>query len=319
MKKNVKPIMDETERNQSALRFNRSASIEDIERLTTGQYSYNSVVAMTSDWNRFITFCQEKQVSALPASITAIRLFLELEAKTRKFSTLKRYTVTISLLHNLHRYPDPGAHRQIKFTLQTLRLNKQGDARQANAIKKTHINQLDSLLKKDCSILSIRDLAIYHVMFECILKRSELRHLSMQQLIKQDDRTVVIVGENQYHLSADATSALDKWLALVPKSGYCFRRIDRHGNIGQESLDDSSIYRILRRASDRLGLDKEHRFTTQSARVGAAQLLKKQGYNLKDIQNFGRWLSPAMPAQYLNKTDTAEKEMSRFRVIKPWE
>jgi hypothetical protein len=61
------------------------------------------------------------------------------------------------------------------------------------------------------------------------------------------------------------------------------------------------------------------RFTGQSARVGAAKELEKQGYNLRSIQEFGRWLSPAMPAQYLGKENTAELEKAKFKVIKPWE
>jgi hypothetical protein len=75
----------------------------------------------------------------------------------------------------------------------------------------------------------------------------------------------------------------------------------------------------LRRASDLLNLSTEHRFTGQSARVGAAKELEKQGYNLKEIQAFGRWLSPAMPAQYLDKADIADHEKLRFKAIKPWE
>jgi hypothetical protein len=319
MKKNVKPIMDDTVRTHSALQFRLQATIETVQQLTGNQYSHNSVVAMTSDWNRFATFCQDRAVSSLPASITAVRLFLEKEARTRKFATLKRYNVTIALFHTLHRYSDPCSHRQIRFVLQQLRQDKHGDARQANAISKQHLNQLDTLMLKDDSVIAVRDLAIYHLMFECVLKRAELKNLSIEQLEQVSDQYVVTIGESHYRLSDEASLALERWLMLIPSVGYCFRRIDRHGNIGEQKLDDSSIYRILRRASDRLGLDREHRFTAQSARVGGVQLLQQQGYNLKDIQSFGRWLSPAMPAQYLNKADTAKKEMGRFRVIKPWE
>lgn len=311
--------MDDTARKRSATLFQIRATVEIVHELTDNQYSANSVVAMTSDWNRFATFCQQRGVSSLPASTTAVRLFLEKEAQSRKFATLRRYAVTISLFHNLHRYPDPCSHRQIRFLLQQLRLDKHGDARQANAITKQHITDLNTMMLKDDSVIAARDLAIYHLMFECVLKRSELKNLSVEQLEKVAERCVVMLGDNRYQLSVEASSALERWLALVPSAGYCFRRIDRHGNIGDQKLDDSSIYRILRRASDRLGLDREHRFTAQSARVGAARLLQQQGYDLKDIQSFGRWLSPAMPAQYLSKSDTAEKEIARFRVIKPWE
>ncbi|GAM58415.1 integrase-like protein [Vibrio ishigakensis] len=55
-------------------------------------------------------FCQLKKVSALPASTTAVRLFLEKQTQTRKYSTIKRMAITIGLVHRFHEYPDPCNH-----------------------------------------------------------------------------------------------------------------------------------------------------------------------------------------------------------------
>ncbi|MDB1126288.1 tyrosine-type recombinase/integrase [Vibrio algarum] len=156
-------------------------------------------------------------------------------------------------------------------------------------------------------------------MFECVLKRSHLKNLLLKDVVNIDNQWCVNLEERTYKLSPNACSALSLWIQYLNGSqGYLFRRIDKHNNIGMHQLDDSSIYRILRRASDLLGLANAHRFTGQSARVGATQELKKQGYNIKDIQDFGRWLSPAMPAQYLQMKTVADDEMTKFKVIKPW-
>jgi len=63
----------------------------------------------------------------------------------------------------------------------------------------------------------------------------------------------------------------------------------------------------------------ELKFSGQSARVGAVQELSEQGYKIKEIQEFGRWLSPAMPYQYVGNKGTAEQEKLKFFSFKPWE
>lgn len=321
VKKNITPISDLNARLESTKIFNKQIVKDNIGQLSQHQYSNSSELAMTTDWNRFVSFCDLKQVQALPTSVTAIRLFLEQEARERKFSSIRRYSITIGSIHHLHGYPDPTAHRQVRFTLAQLKHLKTGDARQANALTQKHLTQLQDILARDKSSRSMRDNAIYHLMFECALKRSDLKTIQIDNLESDQNLLVLNINDHRYRLSHSATLTVKKWLHILAKEsgGYLFRRIDKHGNIGTHQLDDSSIYRILRRASDLLGLAKEHRFTGQSARVGAAKELEKQGYQLKEIQDFGRWLSPAMPAQYLEQTHLAEGEMAKFRVIKPWD
>lgn len=320
MKKKIPVIADVLERTKSVKRFVSLISSDDIAKITHSSYSRSSELAMTTDWNRFVSFCEAKHVSPLPTSITAVRLFLESESIERKFSTLRRYSITISNIHQWHGFPSPTNHRQIRFTLQQLRLMKHGDASQASPMNKEHLEKLDTLLSRDPNLQSIRDLSIYHVMFECALKRSELKNLTIESICRKDNLVSLKIDTTEYVLSETAEKALMRWIKYMQGSaGFLYRRIDRHGNIGLDKLDDSSIYRILRRASDLLDLPYHYRFTGQSARVGAAQELEKRGYNLRDIQDYGRWLSPAMPAQYLQKTSIAQGEMAKFKTIKPWD
>ncbi|MFC1235462.1 tyrosine-type recombinase/integrase [Vibrio sp. F74] len=320
IKKNITPITDIIVRDKSRKKFNNHIVNDDINQLTDTQYSHSTVLAMTTDWNRFVSFCEAKHVNALPASITAIRMFLEYESRERKFASIRRYSITIGTIHKLHSYPVPTAHRQIQFTLSQLRLQKQGDARQANALTTKHLDSLDELLSRENTLRGHRDRAIYYIMFECALKRTNLKNLQLSDVVQIDNQWCVNLNDMTYKLSDKAGSALFDWIQFLTGSqGYLFRRIDKHNNIGMYQLDDSSIYRILRRASDLLGLANHYRFTGQSARVGATQELERQGYNIRDIQDFGRWLSPAMPAQYLQMKRVAENEMTKYKVIKPWD
>jgi len=319
MKKSLVSVTDQADLNQLLSEFKYPITLKQMDKLTQRTYSHNSLLALTNDWNLFINFCQSKSVCALPASVTATRLFLETEAKQRKYSSIRRYNVTISLIHRLLSQKDPTNNPQVRQSLMVLRMDKKGDDVQAESFTSEHLNTLYYKYHKAASVKVVRDLAIYHLMFECALKRSELKQFNRSQITNTKGEFTISFGELKYRLSDNATNCLSKWLTLISNGGdVIFRAIDRHGNISSTPLNDSSIFRILRNAGPML--DKpELKFSGQSARIGAVQELSTQGYKTKEIQEFGRWLSPAMPYQYMGSKSSAEQEKLKFFAFKPWE
>jgi hypothetical protein len=81
MKKNLTVITDQSILKQMLIDFGRLVTLEQFNQLTQHQYSRNSLLAFTKDWNLFLEFCQLRSVNAIPASITAVRQFIELEAR----------------------------------------------------------------------------------------------------------------------------------------------------------------------------------------------------------------------------------------------
>lgn len=320
MQKKIQPLLDPSQQSRMLNVFSHPIELAAMDELTQQQYKRNSLLAFTKDWNLFLIFCQDKGVQALPASVAAVRYFLETEARNRKFSTIKRYAVTINLVHHLLAQPNPTETAAIKQCLASLQAQKQGDGKQTQGLYHHHLRELFDRFHQDNSVKMIRDLAIYHLMFECALKRSELKQLSFQQLThwQKEKATIVLTLNHQsYSLSEQAQYCLTRWINVLPlKEGIVFRSIDRHGNIGENALDDSSIFRITRNAARLLELDNLE-FSGQSARVGAVKELAEQGYQVQEIQDFGRWLSPAMPYQYLGYEHSAEQEKQKFKKIKP--
>lgn len=318
MRKKIRPIQDADEIKRLIRLFSQHVTLEHVTELTDQQYSHNSVLAMTKDWNLFVEFCTHKGVVPIPAATTALRMFIEKESAKRKYATIKRYLVTIGLFHRILGVSDPSAHSSVKIAISKIRLNKTGDAKAATAFERKHLNEITKLLSNSEHARDIRNLAMYYLMFECLLKRSELKALSMAQLMIKDDTTLVSVGQNLYPLSTNANEFLSKWLKIRGSNGsIIFTAIDKHGNVNDEPLDDSSIYRILRSASDKLRLDLK--FSGQSLRVGAAKELARQGNKVKDIQHHGRWLSAAMPYYYIGNKVQADAERMVFKRFKPWD
>ncbi len=307
---------------QSIERFSKPVSYAAFSELTVGLYSHNSLLSMVNDWNRFIDFCRSRHVSPLPASVTAIRLFLEYESRERKFASIRRYSLTIGLVHRLHALPEPTNHRQVHFVLSAIRNMKKGDATQATPFTRNHLDEMYLRLNKSDSIKDLRDLIIYSLMFECMLKRGQLRTLTVDNIqFAQPHQAALLLADKSYWLSERTTAIVQRWLEVLGESyrGILFCRIDKHGNLGVDPLNDSSIYRIFRRASQLLNLPSHLSFSGQSSRIGAAQDLYKKGYNLRQIQHLGRWSSIVMPAQYLGKYALSESEQLIFKKIKSWD
>ncbi len=320
MRKKILQISDEKTIATFIKQLRKQATIDILDELTDGQYSKNSLLAMVKDWNLFIEFCTQKHVSSLPASVTAVRLFIEHEAARRKFATIRRYNVTIGLIHRILSLKDPTANPQVIHTMNFFKVEKKNDTKDTVPFEKQHLEKLSAKLMDSTHPIERRNLAVYYIMFECALKRSELKSLTVNDIISDNGnkQLAVYVGAQRYDLSEQAQRSLRQWLSLLPSIENnlpLFSAIDRHGNINSVPLDDSSIYRIQRYASDLLGLKVG--FSGQSSRVGKVKDLAKQGMTLRDIQHYGRWLSPAMPNQYLGNIGKAELEKMVFKRFKP--
>lgn len=316
MKKNLPIITDEQVKKQTIAQFINCASLDEFAQLTSNQYSRSSLLGFTKDWNLFLEFCHLKHVAPLPASTTAVRLYLEKCGESRKYATIRRYAVTISLVHRLLNLPDPTTNSRVQSALAGLRLNKKGDSKQTESFTKEHLQTLTEQLSSSDDLQDIRNLAIYHVMFDALMKRSELKNLTAVHIDTAQTPYSIVLGEHRYPLTELGHQCLSRWLSYRNhSSNYIFTAIDRHGNVGEDRLNDSSIYRVLRKASEQLGLAVA--FSGQSLRVGAVKDLANQGVNTKEIQIRGRWLSPAMPYQYLGNRTQAELEKMKFLTIKP--
>lgn len=322
MAKEIAAILDKTECLKSIKRFSKPLeSTALLNNLTHNKYASNTLISFKNDWNNFLSFCSAEHIPALPAKPDTVHRYIEQMAKKRKLASLKRYMVTISLIHRCHNLSDPCAKAEIRIAMKKQQLEKHDDSQNAAPFRDEHLQQLVDYFELSTKPKDVRDLAIWAVMFEAMLKRSELAALCVENLYIHSSGLIDLeVGSTTISLSSIASKALQRWLMLgMVNDGFVFRRIDRHGNIGDKPLDHSSIYRVFRRASEELGLGNTSLFSGQSPRVGAAQDLSDAGLSIVEIQEQGRWKSPAMPAQYVGNTDRHEKEISKFIKPKPWE
>ncbi|MCE4936124.1 tyrosine-type recombinase/integrase [Aliivibrio fischeri] len=290
---------------------------ETLAACLTKSYSQNSLISFKNDWNNFVEFCQLNNVIALPASTTAIRIFIEKQAKVKKLASIKRALISISHIHTAFEYKNPTQSIQVKSALGKIRVDKVNDNKQTEGISSDMLDELRHQLFNSVELKDIRDLAIWHLMFELLLKRGELRDLQLDDICFNDETNscLVQINQNYYAISEETTELLNRWLQHSNiHDGHLFRAIDRHQNVAINGLNDSSIYRIFRRANELLNL--EINFSGLSARVGATKELALRGYSIHEIQEMGRWVSPAMPNQYIGNNERSERQKSVFKTKK---
>lgn len=312
--KKVEALTDHQKIRQSVELFKKGNNdLAQWQQLTQHQYSHNTLLGFKNDWQCFVSFCLAENLTALPAEVSTVRRFIQYSATHRKAASIKRYVVTIGHLHRLHQQPDPTRHREVRFTLNQFYQQKIDDASQANAFQLAHLQALEQKFAASERIKDIRDLLIWRLSFEVMLKRSELAAICCHDLTKTQQGYLIQIKEQLIEVTPATSALIDKWLTLAQiTEGPLLRRLNKHGHLGENSLDHSSIYRVFRRAATELELT-QFTFSGQSARVGASQDMATVGKSIREIQHQGRWKSPAMPAQYVGDLKTRDAEMQKFK------
>jgi integrase len=118
------------------------------------------------------------------------------------------------------------------------------------------------------------------------------------------------------YLAPEACRALERWLEKGRiKDGKVFRRLERHGQIGERTINPAEVARTFKRIAGMIVLGSGRRvanISAHSTRIGAAQDLTASGAALAEIMVAGGWKSPQMPAHYARKLSTRQGAMRRW-------
>ena len=109
--------------------------------------------------------------------------------------------------------------------------------------------------------------------------------------------------------------ALARWISLLAshdiRSGKLFRGIDRHGNI-LDGCTGQTVYRLVRRAAERAGLDHSL-YGAHSLRSGFATQAALRGKHILQIAQQGRWKRLDQVREYYQEiakfADSAAKDV----------
>ena len=287
--------------------------IKTVEKIE-GAYAPSTIRAYKSNFEVFINYCDENNVTAMPAQAEIVSQYIrKLSDGHLKSSSIKIAVASIAAIHNLNSLRDPTHHPDVKIEMRRMNRTLGRYAKQAYGINKDLLNKM--VAATDNSLRGIRDKAILLVAYDSLCRRSELVSLEVEDLvINYDDESLKLklrksktdphgIGKNLY-LSNEAQHALKEWIVKSRiSSGKIFRAITATGKI-RRSLNSSQIGRIYKKIARLTKADQSiiKNISGHSMRVGAAQELMLSGASLAMIMNRGRWSKIDTVLRYVEQT-----------------
>lgn len=137
--------------------------------------------AYKSSFERFIQFCEECKVSALPAGPEDVGLYIaELTKSGLKSSSIRTIVAAISSIHKLNILSDPTEHPMVKIELRLMHRTLGRYSQQGFGITAPILEKMLSATAEN--LRGIRDRALLLLAYDSMCRRSELVSLKIADI-----------------------------------------------------------------------------------------------------------------------------------------
>jgi len=293
--------------------------IKTIQKIE-GAYAPATIRAYKANFEVFIRYCDENNVTALPAQPETISQFIrKISDGHLKSSSIKIAVASIAAIHSLNALDNPTQHPDVKIEMRRMYRTLGRYAKQAYGINKDLLDKM--ILSTDSSLQGLRDRAILLVAYDSLCRRSELVALEYEDILITDgniklklrkSKTDPLATGRWLYLSKPTQRYLREWLnASSVKSGRLFRGLSANGKI-KGSLNSAQIGRIYKKLARKSGVDAVtvKNISGHSTRVGAAQDLLLSGATLPMIMNRGRWSKIDTVMRYIENSNHNNLKLS---------
>ncbi|MBS0393911.1 MAG: tyrosine-type recombinase/integrase [Proteobacteria bacterium] len=307
-------------------------------RRRLASYAPNTQRALAFDWKAWRRWCARGTRQAFPAQphdlvdyLLAHSPLLTTDAsgavaadhdaghpEIRRASTVRRWLASLSTLHRIAEVDDPTRHEDVRAARRTILRGRPLPEQKAALRWEDIVKALESL---GTSNRDLRARALITVAYSTMARRAELVGIRVEDIsdASDGDGTVTLRTKGgqiqERYLAREAREAVSKWLDQAGISeGYVFRRIERHGGVGERTISSGEVARTFKRVAKLLGWDPSRvaRVSGHSTRIGAAQDLTSAGASLPEIMLAGGWRSPTMPTHYSRKLSAQSGAMKRW-------
>lgn len=293
--------------------MNASEILAKTIRKIDGAYAPSTIRAYKSNFERFIQFCEMRNIDALAATPSEVANYIaQLTKSGLKSSSIRIAVASISSIHKLNCLSDPTQHPDVKIELRRMHRTLGRSSKQAFGITAPILEKM--LSATSSNLRGVRDQALLLLAYDSMCRRSELVSLRVTDVrideLENYTQTKVRLRKSKtdqelqgrwIFLTQRSADALTLWLDQAElKDGLLFRGINNAIDITQE-LKGSQINRIYKRLAKDAKLPKQiiDQISGHSMRVGAAQDLLGSGASMPMIMNKGRWTKTDTVMRYL--------------------
>lgn len=294
--------------------------ISAAERSNTRRSYASAVQHFEVEWKGF-----------LPATSEAVARYLADYASSLSNNTLRQRLAALSRWHTDQGFADPTKAPVVRKVLKGIRAVHPALEKRARPLELEQLQQVDTWLERAIEaarhrddqphlLRYTRDRALILFGFWRGFRSDELIRLKLEnmQLSPGEGLTCYLersktdrnyVGR-EFKCPALSrlcpVTALNEWVNLAElHTGPVFRRIDRWGHLGQESLVSTSVIPILRNLFTSVGLASAQEYSSHTLRRGFANWARASGWDIKDLMAYVGWKDIKSAMRYLDASDTA--------------
>lgn len=280
-----------------------------VLRFMSASHASNTRSAYDYDVRMFIRWG-----GRIPASPEMLANYLAEHADQLAVATLTRRVAAINHVHAELGVPSPSHSDVVKNTLRGIRRLKGSSQRRVHPIS---LKELGRMVNGLNGLKGVRDKAILLLGFYGALRRSELVAIKFDDLEFSRRGMLVRLAKSKTDPFGEGRSvaiplqrvasrcpviAIKNWLkAAGIKSGYVFRHIDRHQNVG-ESLSARVVALIIKERAAAIGLDPAQ-YSGHSMRSGLVTSAAISGASTWAIRQQTGHKSDGMLQRYIRNVD----------------
>ena len=242
----------------------------------------NTRRAYRMGWESFLSFCQDKGLSPLPAGPQTVVAYMEhLAVEGYAYNTIDTWLSAIAAVHTEKHEENPCQTQPVRRQRKNLRRTMDLDTDQKKPLLLGHLRRiLDTMDTED--LTAVRDRAVLLLGFAGAFRRSELVGLDVGDIRDVKGGKVILIrhsktdqeGQGKIKQIPDDVAfdspneAVDLWLQRSDiRSGPVFRMVDRWGNVRDKRLSGRSVAKIVKTYVERIGEDPAE-FGAHSLRAG---------------------------------------------------
>lgn len=293
--------------------------------------SYNTRKAYRSDIRQF-----ELWGGKLPATPESIVTYLQAFAVQLNSRTLNRRLVALKHWHTYQGFPDPTIHPIVAKTMIGITRTHGKPKEKAPALTPEDLQLMVDKLKKDSSLLALRDCALLQIGFFGALRRSELTNIHYEHIKWMNEGIEILLPSSKTDQTHEGqycsipygnellcpVKALEEWLSQSGiKEGAIFRRINNNKIIAAKPLTPLSINHIIQRRAREANITNAHQLSPHSLRRGLATSAARANTSIHIIMRAGRWTQTNTVMEYIEAserfTENAAANVLQKFVIKP--
>lgn len=298
-----------------------------LERLE-GAFADSTIRNYRADGATYEAWCDAHSLTPFPASPDMLVAFIAARSPHDAASTLRRRLYGIRKIHRLLKLASPVDDEDVTIALRKALRQRESRSRQALGVRRDLLERLMRATGAD--LLGLRDRALLSLGYATLCRRSELVAIRVEDFRTPDaDGSVAVLIRRSKSdplgfgrvawVPAETMSHVRAWMDAAGISDSFVLRSVLGERIVDEAMAPYSVSRRLKRLAAKAGLEPAivEAVSGHSLRVGAAQDMVEDGFDLIALMTAGGWKTAHVVARYVEEA-RVKRVSARRQLANTW-